>query len=145
MELLEGGSGLAIYIGLKLTLYTAWSYGGMRHLRPKRPPGWLDALRWGVVRLGIGWVTGILVAPLVVGAVATGHLPLFYATGLVVVRWLEWGLLEVMIAPELGGRSILLGSSRSGRVWRVGAVLASYLADAPFLLTQGFPQGRIFC
>jgi len=74
------------------------------------------------------------------------QLPAFYFTGLAVVRWLEWGVIHCMI-PGAGGMSagFLTGGTAPGRVWRVVGVLVSYLADAPFLITEGFPHGRIFC
>lgn len=146
MDLLEGGSGVAIYLSLKLGGYLLWSYVGVLWLgRDVRKPLWA-ALGLGVGRLVLGWVTGVAVGPFVLVAAGLGQLPVFYFTGLAVVRWLEWGVIHSLI-PGSGGMSanFLTGGSTQGRAWRAVGILVSYLADAPFLATQGFPQGRLFC
>src|SRR6266540_1029705 len=123
MELLEGTPGLITYLALKLGGYLLWSYVGVKWLgRDARKP-LSAAVGLGVGRLMLGWGTGLAVA-----------------------RWLEWGVIHCMI-PGGGGVSagFLTGGSAHGRVWRVVGVLVSYLADAPFLITEGFPHGRIFC
>jgi hypothetical protein len=80
----------------------------------------------GLGRLLLGWVTGLVVGPLVFIAVGVDRLPIFYFTGLLAVRWLT-------------------GGSGRGRAWRLGGVAVSYLADAPFLVAEGFPHGRFLC
>jgi hypothetical protein len=145
MEWLEGGLGLAVYLVLKLGGYAVWSYVGVRWLGRSTKPV-LVALMLGVARLVMGWMTGLVVAPVALVAVSTDHVPVFYFTALVVVRWFEWGAIQVLIPGRLGpGVGFLTGGSRRGRIWRAVGVGVSYLADAPFLLTEGFPHGRIFC
>ncbi len=146
MDLLEGTPGLITYLALKLGGYLLWSYVGVKWLgRDARKP-LSTAVGLGVGRLMLGWGTGIAVAPFALVAVGLDQLPAFYFTGLAVVRWLEWGVIHCMI-PGAGGMSagFLTGGTAHGRVWRVVGVLVSYLADAPFLITEGFPHGRIFC
>ena len=95
----------------------------------------------------LGWITGVLVAPFALMAVGTNQVPLFYFTALAVVRWLEWGVIQLSIPhPENNVSVILSGGSRRGRLWRIVGILVSYMADAPFLIEEGgFPQGRLFC
>ncbi len=146
MEWLEGGTGLAVYLSLKLLGYLLWSWAGVKLLGHTGRPARTAALL-GLGRLVIGWVTGLVVAPLAIVAVTTDRVPTFYFTALVVVRWFEWGVIQVLIPggheSSLGG--FITGASGRGRLWRAAGVVVSYLADAPFLLANGFPQGRIFC
>ena len=145
MEWLEGGLGLAVYLVLKLGGYVAWSYVGVRWLG-RTTKLVMVALLLGVARLVIGWITGLVVAPVALVAVSTGHVPVFYFTALVVVRWFEWGAIQLLIPGRPGpGVGFVTGGSRQGRIWGAVGVGVSYLADAPFLLAEGFPRGRIFC
>ncbi len=145
--MLEGVWGLFIYVFLKLSGYTLWSYVGLRWFDPKRTNFASGALGRGVGRLVLGWITGVLVAPFALMAVGTNQVPLFYFTALAVVRWLEWGVIQLSIPhPENNVSVILSGGSRRGRLWRIVGILVSYMADAPFLIEEGgFPQGRLFC
>jgi hypothetical protein len=144
---LDGLPGLFTYLLLKLTGYTLCSYLGLRWFDPKRSSVVAGALGRGVGRLVIGWITGIMVGPFALVAVGTDHLPLFYFTALAVVRWFEWGIIQLSIPPAQNAASILFtGGSARGRAWRLIGILVSYLADAPFLIAGGgFPKGRIFC
>ena len=146
MELLEGTSGLVIYLGLKLGGYLCWGYAGVRWLgRGSRRPVAL-AVELGVARLVLGWATGIVVAPAVIVAVRLDQVPLFYFTGFPLVRWFEWAVIQQLIPGAGGGAAAFVtGGSAAGRIWRAIGVVVSYLADAPFLLAGGFPHGRIFC
>lgn len=144
--MLQGGSGLAIYLILKLGGYLLWSYVGVAWLgRDVRKP-FVLAFELGVGRLVLGWITGLGLAPFVLVAAGLGQLPVFYFTGLAVVRWLEWGVIHSVI-PGSGGAwaRFLTGENAQGRRWRAAGILVSYLADAPFLLTEGFPHGRFLC
>ncbi len=145
LEVLEGTSGLLTYLGLKLGGYLAWSYLGVAWLGRDVRRTLLTASGLGVGRLVLGWFAGLTVAPFALAAAGVDQLPLFYFTGLVLVRWLEWGVVHSLI-PGSGGFSVFLtGGSARGRAWRAGGVLVSYLADAPFLVTEGFPRGRFLC
>jgi hypothetical protein len=143
----EGLPGLFTYVLLKLIGYTLWSYVGLRWFDPKRSSFSTGALARGVGRLLIGWLTGIFVGPFALIAVGTNHLPLFYFTALAIVRWFEWGVIELSIPSAKTGANIFIaGGSHRGRAWRLIGILVSYLADAPFLIASGgFPKGRLFC
>lgn len=138
--------GLAAYLGLKLGGYLLWSHVGVTWLSSGARGVVWPSLFLGITRLVLGWVVGLLVAPFVVVAGAMGQLPLFYFTGLAAVRWCEWGVIHSLI-PGAGGASptFFTGGSSRGRLWRGLGVLVSYLADAPFLLREGFPHGRFLC
>ena len=97
MDLLEGGSGLAIYLGLKLAGYLIWSYVGVRWLSPETTKPLKTGIALGFGRLFLGWLAGLMVSPLVLVAAGTNQLPLFYFTGLVLVRWFEWGVIQSLI------------------------------------------------
>lgn len=145
MELLEGVSGFAIYLGLKLGGYLLWSYVGVlwlgRNVRRPVP----TALGLGVGRLLLGWLAGVMVAPFVIVAAGRQELPLFYFTGLALVRWFEWGVIQCFIPGCGSPAAFLTGGSSRARAWRLIGILVSYLADSPFLVTQGFPHGRLLC
>jgi len=145
--MLEGVSGLLIYLSLKLAGYTVWSYVGLRCFDPKRTNLAFRALGRGLGRLVLGWMSGVFVAPFALMAVGTNHLPLFYFTALAAVRWFEWGVIQLSIPfPENGVSVFFNGGSQRGRLWRIAGILVSYMADAPFLIQEGgFPQGRLFC
>ena len=144
--MLEGISGLVTYLALKLFGYTFWCYVGVRCFDPG--PGIASkAVLRGLARLVLGWLTGILVAPLAVVAVSADRVPLFYFSALAIVRWFEWGVIQYSFPANASGAGILLhGGSAGGRLWRLSGIAISYLADAPFLIAGGgFPHGRIFC
>ena len=93
--MLEGFPGLITYLFLKSVGYTVvWSYVGLRWFDIEHSSFLFGAVSRGVARVVIGWVTGILVAPLVLVAVGTNHIPAFYFTVLVVIRWFEWGVIQ---------------------------------------------------
>src|SRR6185503_17723893 len=109
--------------------------------------GWGRAAGLGVLRLFIGWIAGLAVAPFVVVA-GTDRIPLVYFTVLAVVRWFEWGVIALALPqPATGDRArFFTGGSRRQVLWRLGGMAVSYLADAPFLIFGGgFPKGRLFC
>jgi hypothetical protein len=143
---LEGPAGLVIYLVLKSGGYTLWSYLGVRWLSAARPAGG-RAVGLGLLRLLIGWVAGLVVAPFVVVG-GTDRIPLIYFTVLAVVRWFEWGVIALVLPAAPGGSraGFVLGGSRRQVAWRLGGIAVSYLADAPFLIAGGgFPRGRLLC
>ena len=145
-SLLDGTPGLVLYLALKLGLYLSWSYVGVRWLSPGTGRPLLRGVALGVGRFLLGWVVGASVVPFILVAGALGHLSLFYFTGLGLVRWLEWGLIQSFIPsnPHLSVELLTAANAR-GRLWRCIGVVLSYLPDAPFLLAHGFPRGRFLC
>lgn len=142
----EGKAGLVLYVALKLGGYAAWSYLGLASAWSGGRATVLGALTRGIGRLLLGWATGILVAPLALVAVGTNQVRLFYFLALPFVRWFEWGLLQLSISAVDAGATLVHGKDTTRRRWRLGGIIVSYLADAPFIIASGgFPQGRIFC
>ena len=143
----EGILGLVTYVLLKLGGYSTWSYVGLCWLATSRRNAVLGTLGRGIARLFLGWMTGILVAPMAIVAAGSDQLPLFYFTALVLVRWLEWGVLQLSFPiSDKGLGTVFHGGTPRGRAWRLGGIVVSYLADAPFLIAAGgFPHGRLFC
>jgi hypothetical protein len=142
--MLEGGTGFAVYLALKLGGYAAWSVAGARWFSSRRRSV-AAGLALGALRLVIGWGTGLLVAPLAIAALQADRVPTFYFTALALVRWFEWGAIDVLLAEPRTFGAFSAGSTGRRRLWRLGGIFVSYLADAPFLLGGGFPHGRIFC
>jgi hypothetical protein len=144
--MLQGATGLSVYLTLKLLAYICWCYRGVRWLSPAADRPLRRGLALGVGRFALGWGVGASMIPFVLVTSAMGRLSLFYFTGLVAVRWLEWGIVQSFV-PGNGYRTMdfLTAVNARGRTWRAIGVLLSYLPDAPFLLAYGFPQGRFLC
>ena len=50
------------------------------------------------------------------------------------------------MAVSMPGLSFIDGLNARGRLWRLGGIVVSYLADLPFLISEGgLPHGRILC
>jgi hypothetical protein len=143
---LEGVTGLVVYLVLKFGGYTLWAYVGLRWLSAVRGAA-RRAVTLGLLRLVIGWVAGLAVAPFVIVA-GTDRIPLVYFTVLAIVRWFEWGVIALWLpAPPDGSRArFVLGGSSRQVTWRLCGIGVSYLADMPFLIAGGgFPRGRLLC
>lgn len=145
MDIFRGDLGLVTYLGLKGLGYVAWCFVGVRWVGARRKRPALVGLGLGLGRMVLGWFVGLAVAPFVLFWAGLGQLPVFYFTGLVLVRWLEWGVIHWLLRPEDNGGLFMTGGNARGRAWRAGGIVVSYLADAPFLLTEGFPHGRFLC
>ena len=144
---LQGLAGLLSYVGLKLVGYSVWGYVGVQWLSPGYPTPVRRALALGVLRLLLGWLTGMLVGPFVL-VTGTRGISVFYFSGLAIVRFLEWAVIGALLPPSGASATDrgFLGGGGPGLVWRVGGILVSYLADLPFLIAEGgLPHGRIFC
>lgn len=142
----EDAGGLILYVALKLGGYTAWCYLGLASSWSQAPRTALGSLTRGIGRLLLGWVTGIVVGPLAIVAVGANHLELFYFLALPFVRWFEWGLIQLSMSPSDPGATLVHGRDANRRWWRLGGIMVSYLADAPFIIASGgFPHGRILC
>jgi hypothetical protein len=119
--LFEGTSGLVLYAALKLGGYAAWSYLGLASASSGGRATVLRALTLGIGRLVLGWASGIFVAPLALVAVGTNHLGLFYFLALPVVRWFEWGVIQLLISPGDPGATLVHGKDTRRRLWRTPA------------------------
>ena len=147
------------YLAIKACAYAGWCYVGLRAFRPEGKPRLAAVLGLGILRLLLGLVFGIGIffasafayAGLSEGSgaalSATATAVLTYLATYVPVRWIEWALIELILTPAArspGG--FLLGSSSRSRLWRLGAISVSCLADVPMILALGgLPLGRFMC
>ncbi len=65
------------------------------------------------------------------------------------VRWIEWSIMAVVLARSRT-ESFFLGGSNTSRLWRLGGIVVSHLADIPLILSAGrvtgiLPVGRFLC
>jgi hypothetical protein len=139
------------YVALKLAAYIVWCYVGLALFWPERKIGL--AAGFGVLRLIIGVCFGFGV--FLVGGMAHLEAPknqfLMYLEIYAPVRWFEWGIMAAILsARDRGVAAFLIGSSNRARMWRVGGIVVSILADLPILLSsrgagEMLPVGRFLC
>jgi hypothetical protein len=137
-----------LYAVLKGGAYMVWcGYGAKVHGHRDRI--WLKGVVYGLLRAVMGAVLGLLLILWLVNALAlaTQNNLLLYLAVYVPVRWLEWSLLAVVMDRD--HRSLghfLLGPTARSRLWRVGGIAISCLADIPMILSlNGLPVGRFMC
>jgi len=148
---------LGAYLLGKALAYVGWCRLGLRWLAPEaRRPG-LRALGLGLLRMAMGALFGVgifLASAAVYSALGAGiqatrgsSMVLTYLSTYVPVRWIEWGLIELLLhrrARSPGG--FLLGGGARARGWRLGGIALSCLADVPMILSiGGLPLGRFMC
>jgi hypothetical protein len=148
------------YFVVKLGAYVTWMWVGLSLLRPGAGARLESAVAFGTLRLLMGFVFGLLIwvagTFVYVGAIlmeGPGESPLpagllTYLLVYVPVRWVEWGIFELVLDP--GARSffgLVYGSSLQARSWRAGGAAISCLADIPVIASLGWmlPVGRFMC
>ena len=139
-----------LYLVVKFLAYSGWMFWGLRALRHDPSP-LLRSLLLGFFRLGLGFFFGVLIYLLSSGLMSLfgyglGQNVIVYLLVYVPVRWLEWGIMSMfLIAP--GGASFLLGERKPDRLWRLGGIVISCLADIPLVISLGgvIPTGRFLC
>jgi hypothetical protein len=140
-----------LYIGIKFLAYCAWIYWGLGALRNESTPSPLSSLLLGFLRLCLGLFFGVLIYLL--SATLLSHLGyglapnvLTYPSVYVPVRWLEWSIMAVILVPRSFSQ-FFLGSTKQDRLWRLGGIVISCLADIPLIVGLGgvIPTGRFLC
>ena len=143
---------LIFYFVLKYAAYVAWCYYGLRKFRASTINPWPAASRFGFYRLLIGLTFG-----LAIGVAVAVHGPrlslgftgdaILYLFTYIPVRWIEWTILSILIIPGSNPPSRwLAGLNREDRLWRLGGIGVSFLADSPILLGMAaIPLGRFLC
>jgi hypothetical protein len=139
-----------LYLVVKYLAYSGWMFFGLQKLR-NDPSPLLRSLLLGLLRLCLGFFFGVLIYLL-----SSGLMPLFgyglgqnvivYLLVYVPVRWIEWGIMSMfLISPD--GAGFLVGESRPDRLWRLGGIVISCLADIPLIISLGgvIPTGRFLC
>ncbi len=145
--------GFIAYITLKYLAYVAWCFIGL-HLLTSYSRGTLPrALGIGLIRLLMGLIFGVviyLIGSMVYSALI--DLPatdlLTYLVVYVPVRWLEWSIIAMLVAPAARKFSwFWLGLNTRDRLWRCGGILISCVADIPMIIALGgiLPVGRFLC
>jgi uncharacterized membrane protein YdjX (TVP38/TMEM64 family) len=108
---------------------------------------------YGAIRLSLGFFFGILIYLLssaLITSLSPG-LPENFVTYLVVyvpVRWIEWTIMAILIMPgPISPSRWMVGNGRPDRLWRLGGIAISCLADIPLIVSVGgvIPVGRFLC
>ena len=140
-----------LYIGGKLTAYSLWCFFGLAKVRGDRDASAARALMLGFARLLLGLFFGAVIwfgSSVVLSKLGYG-LPqnvLTYLLVYVPVRWFEWSIMAVILVPGSISQ-FFLGSARPDRLWRLGGIVISCLADIPLIISLGgvIPTGRFLC
>jgi hypothetical protein len=145
--------GALLYFGLKFVAYTTWCYLGLSRFRGDTRPSWTTSVCYGLVRLFMGLFFGVVIwfASSVVLARLGYGLPqnvLTYLLVYVPVRWVEWTIMALIILPgsfPFWRWAVCTGAR--DRLWRLGGIAISCLADIPLILSLGgvIPTGRFLC
>jgi hypothetical protein len=142
-----------LYILIKLAAYSLWCYLGLRLFRPKQVEIVWGALTFGMVRLMLGIFFGLIIfflAEMWSHLLGTG-LPqnvLTYLGAYVPVRWIEWTIMALLLNSELRHKpGWFAGIETRDRLWRLGGIVISCMADIPFIQSFGglIPTGRFLC
>jgi len=148
------------YFVMKLVAYIVWMWVGLSLLRPGAGSRLESAVAFGTLRLLMGFVFGLLIwvvgTFVYVGAMLAqgpGESPLpagpvTYLLVYVPVRWVEWGIFELVLDPRARSAfGFVYGSSPEARSWRAGGAVISCLADVPVIASLGWmlPLGRFMC
>ncbi|MBI4600712.1 MAG: hypothetical protein HY721_02015 [Planctomycetes bacterium] len=146
---MEGPAPLLLYLIVKYAAYAGWCSLGVRLVR-RDVGAWAAAgMGWGLARLFMGFLFGIVILELVDVVYRAQPRPSsfgLYLSVYVPVRILEWGIMVSLLA-RFPSRAPL-GRSQALRVvpWILGGVIISCLADVPvFIALMGFPVGRFWC
>lgn len=141
------------YFIAKFVAYCVWCYAGVRLFRSGERLAIPRALGLGILRLLMGVFFGYLIFLLITALVTslTPSLPANVITYLIVyvpVRWIEWTIMAVLILPgPVYFSEWFTGTGRKDRLWRLGGIVISCLADIPLIAFLGgvIPVGRFFC
>ena len=139
-----------LYLTIKYLAYSAWVFFGLRKLR-HQPSPLGRSLLLGLFRLGLGFFFGVVIwfgSSLLLSVLGYGlsQNVLTYLAVYVPVRWLEWSIMAAILLPSSFSH-FFFGSTRADRLWRLGGIVISCLADIPLIVSLGgvIPTGRFLC
>ena len=139
-----------LYLVTKFLAYSAWIFLGLHTIRKETRPLFRSFLL-GFFRLCLGFFFGVLIyllssALLSQLGFSSGSNFLAYLAVYVPVRWLEWSIMAAILAPG-SFVQFLVGRARPDRLWRLGGIVISCLADIPLIVSLGgiIPTGRFLC
>ena len=142
--------GAVLYLIVKFLAYSAWVFFGLHKLR-NEPSPLVRSLFLGFFRLGLGFFFGIAIwfASSTLLSMLGYGLPqnvLAYLAVYVPIRWLEWSIMAAILLPSSVSQ-FLLGTAQPDRLWRLGGIVISCLADIPLIISLGgvIPTGRFLC
>jgi len=142
-----------LYFGLKFLAYTGWCYFGLYKFRPGLQRRIGRSLAYGFLRLFLGLFFGVLiflVSAALISALGSGlsQNVVTYLLVYVPVRWIEWAIMSVLIVPNsFSFLEWAVGTDSKDRLWRLGGIAISCLADIPLIASLGcvIPVGRFLC
>jgi len=139
-----------VYLGVKFVFYSGWIFFGLRKLR-NEPSPLFRSLLLGFFRLCLGFFFGVLIYFLSSTLISllgsgSGSNVLTYLSVYVPVRWIEWSIMVAILVPSSFGQ-FLFGAAKPDRLWRLGGIVISCLADVPLIISLGgvIPNGRFLC
>lgn len=131
------------YLSIKYIAYTIWIFLAAKFFQPQDK---FSAMTWGAFRLLLGIILGYLILSLIrllgfrnVYSFGT-MLPIAYFAILVPVRWVEWWIMEKLIASKTEG-VLFIPKTVAHLKWRIGGIVISFLADAPALFITVVAMG----
>ena len=142
-----------LYLGIKFLAYSFWCSVGLSKLRHKEGSLLARSFAFGLLRLLMGFFFGALIwflGSLLMSAVGFG-LPqnvLTYVLVYLPVRWVEWTIMAILIVPgSFPAWRWAAGTASNDRLWRLGGIVISCLADIPLIWSLGgaIPTGRFLC
>lgn len=120
-----------IYLLFVYTVETSLCYGRLASRGMGGRARFRAALRYGAIRLFLGRAILALLSDFALQNAAEG---LLFAV-FVPIRWLEWSLIDVLIAKgNPASRRLFLAEDSRANVWRAEGVVASSLVDIGGLL-----------
>jgi hypothetical protein len=145
-----------LYLLIKLVAYCVWCYIGLRLFRPEQTQFIAGAIRFGLIRLLMGFFFGVVIfVAALTWATALGRGMnqdvITYLGVYVPVRWTEWTIMAILLNPSVRrvGNALrwFIGNEKRDRLWRIGGIVLSCVADIPFIEALGgvVPTGRFLC
>lgn len=139
-----------LYLVTKFLAYSAWVFVGVRTVQKETRP-LLRSFLLGFFRLCLGFFFGVLIYVLSsvllsqLGS-SSGSNVLTYLAVYVPVRWFEWSIMAAILVPGSFAQ-FLVGAAKPDRLWRIGGIVISCLADIPLIISLGgvIPTGRFLC
>jgi len=142
--------GAILYLAVKYVAYTGWMFFGLCKLRNEQSPLFRSSLL-GLFRLGLGFFFGVLIYLLSSALMSqlgfsSGSSIITYLAVYVPVRWIEWSIMAALLIPGSFAQ-FFVGAAKPDRLWRVGGIVISCLADIPLVVSLGgvIPTGRFLC
>jgi len=139
-----------LYLVTKFLAYSAWVFVGVRTVQKGTKP-LLRSFLLGFFRLCLGFFFGVLIYLLSSALLSqlgssSGSDVLTYLAVYVPVRWLEWSIVAAILVPGSFAQ-FLVGAAKPDRLWRIGGIVISCLADIPLIISLGgvITTGRFLC